>query len=131
MTAFYMFRLFFMVFTGEARSPMKNVHESPSTMTYPMILLGVLAIIAGYVQTPFNHNLGAWLVDGNEALGHSHIEGPIWIMIAATVVSLAENLPCILDLLQAFESHATGFLARAIRCTVFLPTNITLTNFIK
>src|SRR3954470_2271450 len=71
MTAFYMFRLFFMVLTGEARSPMKNVHESPSTMTYPMILLGVLAIIAGYVQTPLNHNLGAWLVDGNEALGHS------------------------------------------------------------
>ncbi|MEH7273128.1 NADH-quinone oxidoreductase subunit L [Neobacillus vireti] len=89
MTAFYMFRLFFMVFTGEARSPMKNVHESPSVMTFPMIVLGVLAIIAGYVQTPFNHNLGAWLVDGNEALGHSHIAGPMWIMIAATVVSLA------------------------------------------
>src|SRR4051794_14630180 len=76
MTAFYMFRLFFMVFTGEARSPLKNVQESPSTMTYPMVLLGVLAIVAGYVQTPFNHNLGAWLVDGNEALGPSHIEGP-------------------------------------------------------
>lgn len=89
MTAFYMFRLFFMVFTGEPRKPLKNVHESPSTMTFPMIVLGVLAIIAGYVQTPFNHNLGEWLVDGNEALGHGHVEGPFWIMIAATVVSLA------------------------------------------
>lgn len=89
MTAFYMFRLFFMVFTGESRTPMKNVHESPSMMTFPMIVLGVLAIIAGYVQTPFNHNLGEWLVDGHEALGHGHVEGPIWIMIAATVVSLA------------------------------------------
>jgi NADH-quinone oxidoreductase subunit L len=27
-------------------------------------------------------------VDGNEALGHGHIEGPAWIMIVATVVSL-------------------------------------------
>jgi NADH-quinone oxidoreductase subunit L len=89
MTAFYMFRLFFMVFTGESRSSLKNVHESPANMTYPMIILGVLAVVAGYVQTPFNHNLGAWLVDGNEALGHSYIEGPIWIMIAATLVSLA------------------------------------------
>jgi len=90
MTAFYMFRLFFMVFTGEARGNQKHVHESPNNMTYPMILLGILAVIAGYVNTPwFGSFLGDWLVDGNPALGNGHIEGPIWIMIAATVVSLA------------------------------------------
>jgi NADH-quinone oxidoreductase subunit L len=89
MTAFYMFRLFFMVFTGESRTAMKNVHESPTNMTFPMIVLGVLAVISGYVNTPwFGSFLGDWLVEGNEALGHGHIEGPIWIMIAATVVSL-------------------------------------------
>ncbi|MDQ1143584.1 NADH-quinone oxidoreductase subunit L [Bacillus sp. SORGH_AS 510] len=91
MTAFYMFRLFFLVFTGEARGDQKHVHESPSNMTFPMILLGVLAVVAGYVNTPwFGTFLGDWLVDGNEALAHhAHIEGPAWIMIAATVVSLA------------------------------------------
>lgn len=88
-TAFYMFRLFFMVFTGEARSEMKNVHESPALMTFPMIVLGILAIVAGYVNTPwFGTFLGDWLVDGNAALGHGHTEGPVWIMIVATVVSL-------------------------------------------
>jgi NADH-quinone oxidoreductase subunit L len=91
MTAFYMFRLFFLVFTGEARGDQKHVHESPSNMTFPMILLGVLAVVAGYVNTPwFGTFLGDWLVDGNETLAHhAHIEGPAWIMIAATVVSLA------------------------------------------
>ena len=90
MTAFYMFRLFFMVFTGEARGGQKTVHESPSSMTLPMLVLGVLAVISGYVNTPwFGSFLGDWLVDGNEALGHAHMEGPVWIMIAATVVSLA------------------------------------------
>lgn len=89
-TAFYMFRLFFMVFTGEARSTMGNVHESPATMTMPMVVLGVLAVVAGYVNTPwFGTFLGDWLVEGNEALGHGHIEGPAWIMIVATLVSLA------------------------------------------
>lgn len=88
-TAFYMFRLFFMVFTGEARSKMKNVHESPAMMTFPMIVLGILAVVAGYVNTPwFGTFLGDWLVEGNAALGHGHIEGPAWIMIVATVVSL-------------------------------------------
>ncbi|NMD70092.1 NADH-quinone oxidoreductase subunit L [Bacillus sp. DNRA2] len=89
-TAFYMFRLFFMVFAGQARSEMKNVHESPGVMTLPMMVLGVLAVVAGYVNTPwFGTFLGNWLTEGNEALGHGHIEGPAWIMIVATVVSLA------------------------------------------
>ena len=89
-TAFYMFRLFFMVFTGETRSHMDNVKESPSVMTVPMMILGVLAIVAGYVNTPwFGTFLGDWLTEGNEALGHGHIEGPAWIMIVATIVSLA------------------------------------------
>jgi NADH-quinone oxidoreductase subunit L len=89
-TAFYMFRLFFMVFTGKPRSEMKGVHESPSVMTLPMILLAVLAVVAGYVQTPwFGSFLGDWLVEGNHALGHGHMEGPAWIMIVATLVSLA------------------------------------------
>ncbi|NHM30074.1 NADH-quinone oxidoreductase subunit L [Neobacillus terrae] len=89
-TAFYMFRLFFMVFTGEARSEMKHVHESPGVMTLPMIVLGVLAVISGYVNTPwFGTFLGDWLTKGNDSLGHSHVEGPGWIMIVATLVSLA------------------------------------------
>ncbi|MCM3567227.1 NADH-quinone oxidoreductase subunit L [Neobacillus mesonae] len=90
MTAFYMFRLFFMVFTGENRGNQKEVHESPSVMTLPMLVLGILAIVGGYVNTPwFGSFLGDWLVDGNTALGHAHIEGPAWIMFAATIVSLA------------------------------------------
>lgn len=89
-TAFYMFRLFFMVFAGEARSDMKNVKESPSVMTLPMVVLAILAVVAGYVNTPwFGTFLGDWLTEGNAALGSGHIEGPAWIMIVATIVSLA------------------------------------------
>ncbi|MBM4761519.1 NADH-quinone oxidoreductase subunit L [Bacillus sp. B15-48] len=89
-TAFYMFRLFFMVFTGEPRSEMKNVHESPTSMTAPMIVLGILAVVAGYVNTPwFGTFLGDWLVADNDLLGPGHLSGPAWIMIVATLVSLA------------------------------------------
>nr|WP_295974301.1 NADH-quinone oxidoreductase subunit L [uncultured Bacillus sp.] len=92
MTAFYMFRLFFLVFTGKSRGHNQNVHESPSIMTMPMLVLGVLAVIAGYVNTPwFGTFLGDWLVEGNqqliEATGHGH-EGSSWIMLTATIVSL-------------------------------------------
>ena len=59
-------------------------------MTFPMIILGVLAIFAGYINTPwFGTFLGDWLVDGNAALGQAHIEGPAWIMYVVTAISLA------------------------------------------
>ncbi|WP_449538046.1 NADH-quinone oxidoreductase subunit L [Ferdinandcohnia sp. Marseille-Q9671] len=88
-TAFYMFRLFFMVFTGEARGKQKNVHESPSVMTFPIIVLAILAVVAGYVNTPwFGTYLGDWLTEGTDLYGHGHIEGPGWIMAVATFVSL-------------------------------------------
>ncbi|MGG0888554.1 NADH-quinone oxidoreductase subunit L [Cytobacillus horneckiae] len=89
MTAFYMFRLFFLVFGGEARGDTNHVKESPNVMTVPMWVLAFLAIFAGYINTPwFGSFLGDWLTDGNAALGHGHIEGPIWIMGLATAVSL-------------------------------------------
>ncbi|WP_010677179.1 NADH-quinone oxidoreductase subunit L [Bacillus timonensis] len=88
-TAFYMFRLFFMVFTGEARGKQTNVKESPSTMTIPMIVLGILAVVAGYVNTPwFGTFLGDWLTEGTNLYGAGHVEGPGWIMAVATFASL-------------------------------------------
>ncbi|MBO1000432.1 NADH-quinone oxidoreductase subunit L [Bacillus sp. SD075] len=91
LTAFYMFRLFFMIFAGDSRSQVKQVEESPSIMLIPMFILASLAVIGGYIQTPwFGTFLGEWLVEGNESLlGSSHSEGPVWIMLLAVLVSLA------------------------------------------
>jgi len=45
-TAFYMFRLVFMTFFGEPRDKKKfdHAHESPLTMTLPLVVLAVLSI---------------------------------------------------------------------------------------
>jgi NADH-quinone oxidoreductase subunit L len=88
-TAFYMFRLFFMVFSGDDHGKEQHVHESPAVMTLPMIVLAVLAVAAGYVQTPwFGPFLGDWLTENRPELGHGHIEGPLWIMVLTMLVSL-------------------------------------------
>ncbi|QFK72976.1 NADH-quinone oxidoreductase subunit L [Pradoshia sp. D12] len=89
LTAFYMFRLFFIVFWGPSRNETKDVQESPGSMTAPMMILAVLSIFAGYVNTPwFGTFLGDWLAEGNRYLGHVHIEGPIWIPIVAILAFL-------------------------------------------
>ncbi len=53
LTAFYMFRLFFLVFRGEDRVAAEakaHIHESPWTMTLPLALLSVGAAVAGYLS---------------------------------------------------------------------------------
>jgi NADH-quinone oxidoreductase subunit L len=54
-TAFYMFRLVFMTFFGECRITAKakdHLHESPAVITIPLMVLGTLAVVGGYLGIP-------------------------------------------------------------------------------
>ncbi|NLN74857.1 MAG: NADH-quinone oxidoreductase subunit L [Armatimonadetes bacterium] len=55
MTAFYMFRLVYKTFHGEPRNKDVHAHESPKVMLVPLGILAGLAIVAGFVGTPFNN----------------------------------------------------------------------------
>jgi len=59
-TAFYIFRVFFLTFTGEPRDKARfaHAHEGSWVMTLPLIILGVLATVAGFLNTPLN---GHWI----------------------------------------------------------------------
>ena len=55
MTAFYMFRLVFMTFFGEQKTDARakdHIPESPFTITIPLMVLGLLAVIGGYIGIP-------------------------------------------------------------------------------
>jgi NADH-quinone oxidoreductase subunit L len=55
LTAFYMFRLYFITFTGKFRGAPEQehrLHESPSLMTIPLIILAVLSVVGGFVGVP-------------------------------------------------------------------------------
>ena len=52
MTAFYTFRAFFMTFFGPERIPEEaghHAHESPRTMTIPLMILAVCAAVVGFL----------------------------------------------------------------------------------
>lgn len=55
MTAFYMFRLIFTAFFGKKHSNY-HAHESGWVMTLPLILLSVLSIFSGFVNSPWFYN---------------------------------------------------------------------------
>lgn len=76
LTAFYMFRLVFLTFTGEFRGTedqKHHLHESPSLITIPLVVLAILAAVGGFMGLPegfgFHHALKGFLlpVFGTEA----------------------------------------------------------------
>jgi NADH-quinone oxidoreductase subunit L len=54
-TAFYMFRLYYLTFSGESRAEPEvkhHMHESPASMTGPLIVLAVGAAVLGFLGLP-------------------------------------------------------------------------------
>jgi len=59
MTAFYMFRLIYLTFRGRPRMSHEvehHIHESPMSMTMPLVILAVCSLFAGFLGWP--HSLG-------------------------------------------------------------------------
>lgn len=99
LTAFYMFRLLFIAFTGQFRGTedqKHHLHESPSPITIPLIILAILSIIGGLVGIP------EVFMKGGDKLGeflspviapqHGHViaaSTEYMLMILSTVLVLA------------------------------------------
>ena len=55
LTAFYMFRMLFLTFWGSFRGTKeqeKHLHESPKSMTIPLVVLAILSVFGGLIGVP-------------------------------------------------------------------------------
>ncbi len=77
MTAFYMFRMWFMTFMGEPRENAQHCHgESPRTMTTPLIVLSVFAVLSGFlIMLGLDGQLAFTVTDDAFIVGGGHKEG--------------------------------------------------------
>jgi NADH-quinone oxidoreductase subunit L len=96
LTAFYMFRLLFITFSGTFRGTEEqrhHLHESPAAMTIPLIVLAILSIVGGFVNVPGvftrgGEKLTSFLspviptTEGGEAVSHS----TEWMLMGLTTV---------------------------------------------
>ncbi len=99
LTAYYMFRLLFITFSGKFRGTEEqwhHVHESPSLMTVPLIILAILSLIGGFVNVPevlgghegLTHFL-APVIPAGEATHLSHVEEYILMGGAVLLIAIA------------------------------------------
>jgi NADH-quinone oxidoreductase subunit L len=83
LTSLYMFRLIFLTFHGDSRvAADKHVRESPAIMTTPLIILGVLAVVGGWIELP-----QGWLWGGAFTRFLQPITGPFAPEAAAGAVN--------------------------------------------
>ncbi len=94
LTAFYSFRLIFLTFHGKFRGTHEqahHLHESPKTMTIPLLLLCVGAVASGWVGIPHLLGGGAHFTEFmNPVLGHPEAHGTHseeWIVMGISVVA--------------------------------------------
>ncbi|WP_455169669.1 NADH-quinone oxidoreductase subunit L [Aegicerativicinus sediminis] len=79
LTAFYMFRIYFGIFWGKDKTYDHKPHESPLSMTGPLMFLAIMSIVAGFI--PFSEFISPDKV-GFEA----HLNYPLAII--ATIAGL-------------------------------------------
>ncbi|MBU4373155.1 MAG: NADH-quinone oxidoreductase subunit L [Euryarchaeota archaeon] len=102
LTSIYIFRLWFMVFTGKPRSE-RHAHESPNVMTRPLMILAVLALFFGFTHLWFYGYL-----DKNFYLPHPPpiaVLLPVLVAVLGILISYAIYNKRMLDMSKLVSSE--------------------------
>jgi NADH-quinone oxidoreductase subunit L len=87
-TAFYIFRVYFLTFTGEYKGdPGKHPHEGSWVMTLPLVLLGILATVSGFLNSPFTNEAFSRFIQKTGDIGSTY-EVDYGLMGISAVVGL-------------------------------------------
>ena len=115
MTAFYMFRQFFMVFFGEFRGDhhaREHLHESPKIMTLPLVVLAIGALFAGWIGLPAvfgGSQFAHWLEPVVSAHADDHASHALELGLMAVSTSVAA-----LGFFLAYLMYYRGALSAAL-----------------
>ena len=92
MTAYYMFRVYFLTFCGKFRGTAeqeKHLHESPKSMTLPLVVLAFFSVVAGYIGLPIGYNwLNEYLTPYMPSMAYMHhaFDGTSILLMAISIL---------------------------------------------
>lgn len=99
LTVFYMFRLLYLTFFGNVRASnevMSHIHESPKSITLPLIVLAVLSTVGGFMGVPevlggshwLNSYLAPVFAQSSAIVQHHHLDHTTEYALMGSVVAL-------------------------------------------
>ena len=118
LTAFYMFRLYFITFRGTFRGTHEqehHLHESPSAMTIPLIILAILSVVGGVIGVPEalggHHELSQFLTPVIKTVSHHLDHSTEYILMSLSTVLVLASIFTAFSLYKNYkaEGEATGF----------------------
>ena len=86
LTSFYMFRLWYLAFWGESRSPNVHAHESPWSMIGPLVILALLSISGGWIGI---ERFAAWLAPAAGARATEAGSANLELILSIVAVAVA------------------------------------------
>jgi NADH-quinone oxidoreductase subunit L len=90
MTAFYMFRLLYLTFYKDFRGTEEqkhHLHESPALITFPLIVLAILALVGGAISLPGSSWLNHYLAPVMAKPAHHHeLDNTAYMLMGIAVV---------------------------------------------
>ncbi|CAN5216979.1 NADH-quinone oxidoreductase subunit L [soil metagenome] len=130
LTVFYMFRLFFLTFYGKERAShdaMHHIHESPKSITIPLIALAVLSAVGGFMNVPealfgsgqLSEYLSPVFSQSKELLTEHPLEHSteyalmgLVIVLTLVMIGIAYSMYVKKDEVPAVDQNSTGMLHR-------------------
>lgn len=85
-TAFYIFRVYFLTFTGKYKGE-KHPHEGSWVMTLPLVLLAILATVSGFLNSPLTNEAFAGFLEKGGKLGVAY-EADYSLMAISSIIGL-------------------------------------------
>jgi len=105
LTAFYMFRLYYIVFWGKERTYEHKPHEASWVMTLPLIILALFTCVTGFI--PFSD-----YISSDNLSFAAHID---WTIATLSIVVAFTGI-CLATLLYRRESSRPAEIAQKIGC---------------
>ena len=115
MTTFYMFRLYFLTFKGTFRGTHEqehHLHESPKSMTIPLIVLAVFSVLGGFFGVP--------AVIGEKIGIHNSLEAFLEPVFEHSSIRMAHHLPEATEMMLMGIAVAVMFGALYYAYTVYV-----------
>jgi NADH-quinone oxidoreductase subunit L len=113
LTTFYMFRMFYLTFYGQFRGTHEqehHLHESPASMTIPLVVLAALSVMSGFIGIPHFEDLhlpANWIEHYLEPVVGAYNAKATVLINPEGIIMIATNIVLLVLIFLVYRTYVT------------------------